>query len=81
MRSRCQCVPQAAKLDPNLGCVYRHLGHYYRQVVQDAGRARGCYKKAFELDASDEESGAALVDLSMEQGDMVSSLQRGPPSP
>uniref|UniRef100_A0A8C5A4V2 SKI3 subunit of superkiller complex n=1 Tax=Gadus morhua TaxID=8049 RepID=A0A8C5A4V2_GADMO len=74
LRSRCQCVPQAAKLDPNLGCVYRHLGHYYRQVVQDASRARGCYKKAFELDASDEESGAALVDLSMEQGDMDTAL-------
>uniref|UniRef100_A0A8C5CNU9 SKI3 subunit of superkiller complex n=1 Tax=Gadus morhua TaxID=8049 RepID=A0A8C5CNU9_GADMO len=65
---------KAAKLDPNLGCVYRHLGHYYRQVVQDASRARGCYKKAFELDASDEESGAALVDLSMEQGDMDTAL-------
>ncbi|CAL8250745.1 unnamed protein product [Boreogadus saida] len=65
---------KAAKLDPYLGCVYRHLGHYYRQVAQDAGRARGCYKKAFELDASDEESGAALVDLSMEQGDMDTAL-------
>ena len=71
-----QCVSQAAKLDPFLGCVYRYLGHYYRQVAGDGGRARNCYRKAFELDASDEESGAASVDLSMEQGDMVSSLQR-----
>ncbi|KAG7258910.1 hypothetical protein CRUP_034671 [Coryphaenoides rupestris] len=32
---------KAAKLDPHLGRVYRYLGHYYRRVVRDAGRARG----------------------------------------
>ncbi|KAJ3604243.1 hypothetical protein NHX12_028984 [Muraenolepis orangiensis] len=65
---------KAAKLDPHLGRVYRYLGHYYRTVAKDAGRARGCYKKAFELDANDEDSGAASVDLSMEQGDMDTAL-------
>ncbi|XP_070689878.1 tetratricopeptide repeat protein 37 [Pempheris klunzingeri] len=65
---------KAAKLDPHLGCVFRYLGHYYREVANDHGRARGCYKKAFELDDNDAESGAASVDLSMEQGDMDTAL-------
>ncbi|XP_029916395.1 tetratricopeptide repeat protein 37 isoform X2 [Myripristis murdjan] len=65
---------KAAKQDPNLGCVFRYLGHYYREVAKDRGRARGCYKKAFELDSSDAESGAASVDLSMEQEDMDTAL-------
>lgn len=51
--------------------MFRYLGHYYRDIVQDKGRARGCYKKAFDLDRNDAESGAAAVDLSMELGDMV----------
>lgn len=66
------CPFQAAKLDPHLGCVFRYLGHYYREVAKDLGRARGCYKKAFEIDNDDTESGAASVDLSMEHNDMVS---------
>lgn len=65
---------KAAKLDPHLGCVFRYLGHYYREVANDHGRARGCYKKAFELDNDDAESGAASVDLSMEQEDMDTAL-------
>lgn len=40
-------------------------------MAQDHSRARGCYKRAFELDSSDAEAGAATVDLSIEQGDMV----------
>ncbi|RXN21205.1 tetratricopeptide repeat 37 [Labeo rohita] len=65
---------KAAKLDPYLGSVFRFLGHYYREVAKDQGRARGCYKRAFEMDSSDAEAGAATVDLSMEQGDMDSAL-------
>ncbi|XP_027001415.1 tetratricopeptide repeat protein 37 [Tachysurus fulvidraco] len=65
---------KAAKLDPHLGSVFRYLGHYYREVAKDQGRARGCYKKAFELDSTDAEAGAATVDLSMVQGDMDSAL-------
>ncbi|XP_056601418.1 SKI3 subunit of superkiller complex protein isoform X1 [Triplophysa dalaica] len=65
---------KAANLDPNLGLVFRFLGHFYRQVAQDKGRARGCYNRAFELDSSDAEAGAATVDLSMEQGDMETAL-------
>ncbi|CAB1449155.1 unnamed protein product [Pleuronectes platessa] len=65
---------KAAKIDPHLGCVFRYLGHYYREIATDRGRARGCYKKAFELDNEDSESGSASVDLSMEQEDMDTAL-------
>ncbi|XP_026862025.2 tetratricopeptide repeat protein 37 [Electrophorus electricus] len=65
---------KAGKLDPYLGAVFRYLGHFYREVAKDPGRARGCYKKAFELDSADGEAGAATVDLSMAQGDMDSAL-------
>ncbi|CAK6950140.1 SKI3 subunit of superkiller complex protein isoform X1 [Scomber scombrus] len=65
---------KAAKLDPHLGCVFRYLGHYYREVANDHGRARGCYKKAFDLDNDDAESGAASVDLSMANEDMDTAL-------
>uniref|UniRef100_A0A669CVB8 SKI3 subunit of superkiller complex n=1 Tax=Oreochromis niloticus TaxID=8128 RepID=A0A669CVB8_ORENI len=65
---------KAAKLDPHLGCVFRYLGHYYRDIAKDYGRAQGCYKKAFQLDSEDVESGAASVDLSMGQGDMDTAL-------
>ncbi|XP_054904748.1 SKI3 subunit of superkiller complex protein isoform X2 [Poeciliopsis prolifica] len=65
---------KAAKLDPHLGCAFRYLGHYYREVANDIARAQGCYRKAFQLNSGDAESGAALVDLSMGQGDMDSAL-------
>ncbi|MFT7813636.1 tetratricopeptide repeat protein 37 isoform X1 [Arapaima gigas] len=66
---------KAAKLDPFMGPAFRYLGHYYRAIAKDQVRARGCYKRAFELDNGDVESGAATVDLSMEQGDMDSALE------
>ncbi|XP_051923327.1 tetratricopeptide repeat protein 37 [Hippocampus zosterae] len=65
---------KAAKLDPYFGCVFRYLGHYYREVANDSGRARGCYRKAFDLDNDDAESGAAAVDLSMANEDMDTAL-------
>lgn len=54
-----------------MGKVFCYLGHYYRDVVGDKNRARGCYRKAFELDDTDAESGAAAVDLSVELEEMV----------
>ncbi|KAK5613394.1 hypothetical protein CRENBAI_022565 [Crenichthys baileyi] len=65
---------KAAKVDPHLGCAFRYLGHYYREVANDNARAQGCYRKAFQLNSDDAESGAAWVDLSMGQGDMDSAL-------
>ncbi|KFQ89523.1 Tetratricopeptide repeat protein 37, partial [Phoenicopterus ruber ruber] len=65
---------KAAKLDSYLGKVFCYLGNYYRDIAGDKSRARGCYKKAFELDGTDEESGTAAVDLSVELGDMDTAL-------
>ncbi|XP_076995240.1 superkiller complex protein 3 isoform X2 [Tamandua tetradactyla] len=65
---------KAARLDTYMGKVFRYLGHYYRDVVGDKNRARGCYRKAFELDETDAESGAAAVDLSVELEEMEAAL-------
>ncbi|XP_023800448.1 tetratricopeptide repeat protein 37 isoform X2 [Cyanistes caeruleus] len=65
---------KAAKLDSYMGSAFCYLGNYYRDIAGDKTRARGCYKKAFELDETDEESGAAAVNLSVELGDMDTAL-------
>ncbi|NXK98466.1 TTC37 protein, partial [Formicarius rufipectus] len=65
---------KAAKLDSYLGSAFFYLGSYYRDIAGDKSRARGCYKKAFELGEMDEESGTAAVDLSVELGDMDTAL-------
>ncbi|XP_062370081.1 superkiller complex protein 3 isoform X6 [Cinclus cinclus] len=65
---------KAAKLDSYLGSAFCYLGNYYRDIAGDKSRARGCYKKAFELDEMDEESGTAAVNLSVELGDMDTAL-------
>nr|XP_041567199.1 tetratricopeptide repeat protein 37 isoform X2 [Taeniopygia guttata] len=65
---------KAAKLDSYLGSAFYYLGNYYRDIAGDKSRARGCYKKAFELDETDEESGTAAVSLSVELGDMDTAL-------
>ncbi|XP_073447000.1 superkiller complex protein 3 isoform X3 [Dendrobates tinctorius] len=76
-RDKTKAVTQflkAAKLDPYMPKVFCYLGHYYREVAGDKTRARGCYKKAFDLDDNDGESGAETVDLSMELNDMDTAL-------
>ncbi|XP_073534422.1 superkiller complex protein 3 [Phyllobates terribilis] len=76
-RDKTKAVTQflkAAKLDPYMPKVFCYLGHYYREVAGDQTRARGCYKKAFDLDDNDGESGAEAVDLSMELNDMDTAL-------
>ncbi|NXY84906.1 TTC37 protein, partial [Alcedo cyanopectus] len=65
---------KAAKLDSYLGIAFCYIGYYYRDIARDKSRARGCFKKAFELDGTHEESGTAAVDLSMELGDMDTAL-------
>lgn len=62
-------------MDSYLGSAFCYLGNYYRDIAGDKSRARGCYKKAFELDETDEESGTAAVNLSVELGDMVLYIQ------
>ncbi|XP_004420419.1 PREDICTED: tetratricopeptide repeat protein 37 [Ceratotherium simum simum] len=65
---------KAARLDTYMAKVFCYLGHYYRDVVGDKSRARGCYRKAFDLDDTDAESGAAAVDLSVELEEMETAL-------
>ncbi|KFP86291.1 Tetratricopeptide repeat protein 37, partial [Acanthisitta chloris] len=65
---------KAAKLDSYMGSAFFYLGDYYRDVAGDKYRAYRCYKKAFELDKMDEESGRAAVDLCVELGDMDTAL-------
>ncbi|XP_055459975.1 SKI3 subunit of superkiller complex protein [Psammomys obesus] len=65
---------KAVRLDAYMGKAFCYLGHYYRDVAGDRSRARGCYRKAFELDDTDAESGAAAVDLSVELEDMETAL-------
>uniref|UniRef100_A0A4W3JSC2 SKI3 subunit of superkiller complex n=1 Tax=Callorhinchus milii TaxID=7868 RepID=A0A4W3JSC2_CALMI len=60
---------KAAKLDSYNGKIFCYLGHYYRDIALDKNRARGCYRKAFELDSSDEDAGAAAVDLTALRAD------------
>lgn len=62
-------------MDSYLGSAFCYLGNYYRDIAGDKSRARGCYKKAFELDETDEESGTAAVNLSVELGDTVLYIQ------
>ncbi|XP_068103803.1 superkiller complex protein 3 [Hyperolius riggenbachi] len=76
-RDKTKAVTQflkAAKVDPYFSKVFCHLGHYYQEVAGDKSRARGCYKKAFDLNGRDGESGAAAVDLCMELSDMDTAL-------
>ncbi|XP_040277485.1 tetratricopeptide repeat protein 37 isoform X1 [Bufo bufo] len=76
-RDKTKAVTQflkAAKLDPYMAKVFCYLGHYYLEVAGDKTRARGCYKKAFDLDGNDGESGAKAVDLSVELNDMDAAL-------
>ncbi|XP_029428963.1 tetratricopeptide repeat protein 37 [Rhinatrema bivittatum] len=65
---------KAAKLDMYLGKVFCYLGHYYRDIAEDRFRARGCYRKAFDLDETDATAGAAAVDLSVELDDTETAL-------
>uniref|UniRef100_A0A8C6RPJ8 SKI3 subunit of superkiller complex n=1 Tax=Nannospalax galili TaxID=1026970 RepID=A0A8C6RPJ8_NANGA len=67
-------ISKAARLDTYMGKVFCYLGHYYRDIVGDKSRARGCYRKAFELDDTDAESGAAAVDISVELEDAETAL-------
>ncbi|XP_028919257.1 tetratricopeptide repeat protein 37 [Ornithorhynchus anatinus] len=65
---------KAAKLDSYMGKVFCYLGHYYRDITEDKSRARGCFRKAFELDGTDEEAGSAAIDLSVELEDVETAL-------
>uniref|UniRef100_A0A8C4QPZ4 Tetratricopeptide repeat domain 37 n=1 Tax=Eptatretus burgeri TaxID=7764 RepID=A0A8C4QPZ4_EPTBU len=66
---------KAARLEPCNGGAFKHLGLYYRDVAKEMVRARGCFRKAFELCPWDETAGADAVDACVALGDDDSALQ------
>ncbi|KAI8329610.1 hypothetical protein EDC96DRAFT_489511 [Choanephora cucurbitarum] len=53
---------QAVKLNPYFANGFTYLGHYYRQVKKDGGRAKKCYQKAYLLDPLDADAAHCLSD-------------------
>jgi tetratricopeptide (TPR) repeat protein len=76
----CSCLLQATKLDPLCYSCYQYLGHYYSLGGKDLDKARRCYQKAFHLNPSCKESGAALSDIYRLQKNPVSAIISFPSS-
>lgn len=53
---------KAAKWDPQMGCTFLYIGHYYG-LNDNMDKARKCYEKALQLNPCDEEAGSALSDV------------------
>ncbi|XP_066273178.1 tetratricopeptide repeat protein 37-like [Branchiostoma lanceolatum] len=75
-KSKCMTsLLKAAKLDPYHSDTFLYLGHYYRDVARDVQRAKRCYQKAFDLDQSSEEAGAAFGDSCIALGEEEAGLK------
>ena len=59
----CCLLLQSAKQDPYNCETFLYLGHFSLDFQQDQTRAKKCFQKAFDLDTSCDEAGAALCDL------------------
>ncbi|KAI9468081.1 MAG: hypothetical protein EXX96DRAFT_591852 [Benjaminiella poitrasii] len=53
---------QAVKLDPYFANGFTYLGHYYREIKKDHGRAKKCYQKAYILNPLDSDAAFHLSD-------------------
>lgn len=53
---------QAVKLDPYFASGFTYLGHYYREIKKDNGRAKKCYQKAYILNPLDTDAALSLSD-------------------
>ncbi|XP_033116341.1 tetratricopeptide repeat protein 37-like isoform X2 [Anneissia japonica] len=74
-RSKCLSnFMKAAKLDPYNSGVFQYLGHYYHQIANDNRRAKSCFKKSFDLNIDNAESGTAFADLCIATADEESAL-------
>lgn len=51
---------QAVKLDPYFSYGFTYLGHYYRKIKSDHGRAKKCYQKAYVLNPLDTDAALYL---------------------
>ncbi|KAI8480965.1 Tetratricopeptide repeat protein 37 [Branchiostoma belcheri] len=75
-KSKCMTsLLKAAKLDPHHSDTFLYLGHYYRDVAGDVQRAKRCYQKAFDLDQTSEEAGAAFGDACIDLGEEEAGLK------
>ncbi|XP_035667182.1 tetratricopeptide repeat protein 37-like isoform X1 [Branchiostoma floridae] len=75
-KSKCMTsLLKAAKLDPHHSDTFLYLGHYYRDVAGDVQRSKRCYQKAFDLDQSSEEAGAAFGDACIALGEEEAGLK------
>ncbi|KAK3098545.1 hypothetical protein FSP39_020503 [Pinctada imbricata] len=59
---------KTAKQDPYHTEVFEMLGYFYRDIQKDRVRSRKCFEKSFDLDGSNERSGAALCDMLTDDG-------------
>ncbi|KAG0225716.1 hypothetical protein B0O80DRAFT_405545 [Mortierella sp. GBAus27b] len=64
----------AARLDPQCAGAFTYLGHYYREVVQDATRAEKCYQHAFSLDPREGDAGRFLSDFLLDAGSLEGAI-------
>ncbi|CAG8737735.1 18923_t:CDS:2, partial [Racocetra persica] len=60
---------KSVKLDPHFAKSFTYLGHYYRIIEHDHGRAKKCYQKAFSIDACDEEAASELSEYFQSEGE------------
>ncbi|ESP01284.1 hypothetical protein LOTGIDRAFT_230642 [Lottia gigantea] len=60
---------KAAQFDPQNGEPFLYLGHYYVNIRKDNRLGRKCYEKSYHLDKSLDESGAAICDMMINDGD------------
>ncbi|KAK3822830.1 MAG: hypothetical protein J3Q66DRAFT_135448 [Benniella sp.] len=64
----------AARLDPQCAGAFTYLGHYYREVAQDAARAEKCYQHAFSLDQHQGDAGRFLSDYLLDAGSLEGAI-------
>jgi len=64
----------AARLDPQCAGAFTYLGHYYREVAQDAPRAEKCYQHAFSLDSHEGDAGRFLSDYLLDAGSLEGAI-------
>ncbi|KAG1145173.1 hypothetical protein G6F37_001194 [Rhizopus arrhizus] len=60
---------QAVKLDPYFSYGFTYLGHYYRKIKSDHGRAKKCYQKAYVLNPLDTDAALYLSNYHIADGE------------